>query len=229
MMTNLRKSSRRIHSVPGHVQLRWAAAMLLGAAVLVASGCHQGMWDRGRLKPLEKDAFAPFFDDGRTALPLPENTVQYGAPDTDDFFYTGKIDGQYATVFPFEVTREVLERGRNRFTIHCAPCHSPIGDGNGMIVQREMKQAGNYHIPRLLESPPGYFFDVMTNGFGVMYSAANRVSPEDRWAVVAYIRVLQLSQNAKVDELPEAVRQHVINPQPESTESSNESSHAAHE
>ena len=210
------------------VQLRWTALALLGVAVLAASGCHQGMWDRGRLKPLEKDSFAPFYKNGMTAQSLPENTVPYGAPDTDDFFYTGKIDGQYTTVFPFEVTREVLERGRNRFDIHCAPCHSPIGDGNGMIVQREMKQAGNYLIPRLIESPPGYFFDVMTNGFGVMYSAANRVTPEDRWAIAAYIRVLQLSQHAKVDELPEAIREQVTNPQPETTESSDESSHAAH-
>lgn len=200
---------------------------VLAVVALAASGCHQGMWDRGRIKPLEKEAFAPMFVNGLTALPLPENTVTYGAPDTNDFFYTGKIDGEYASVFPFEVTRDVLVRGQERYTIHCAPCHSPIGDGNGMIVQREMKQAGNYHIPRLRDSAPGYFFDVMTNGFGVMYSAANRVSPEDRWAIAAYIRVLQLSQHADVNELPAAIRDRVTSPQPESTESSDEASHAA--
>jgi cytochrome c553 len=203
-----------------------AILVALTAAALAVSGCHQGMWDRGRYKPLEKAAFAPFFENGMTARSLPENVVPYGSQESGDFFYTGKIDGDYASVFPFEVNREVLERGRDRYAIFCSPCHSPIGDGNGMIVQREMKQAGNYHLPRLQESPPGYFFDVMTNGFGVMYSYASRIEPQDRWAIAAYIRVLQLSQHANVDELPPDVQDKVLNPQPEST--SDEASHAAH-
>ncbi|GMV93167.1 MAG: hypothetical protein AMXMBFR82_29450 [Candidatus Hydrogenedentota bacterium] len=214
---------KRAHSV------RVFVAIVAVIAAIAASGCHQGMWDRGRIKPLEKEAFAPFMDDGRTALSLPDNVVPYGASaNIGDFMYTGKINGEYASVFPFEVTREVLERGKERYAIFCAPCHSPIGDGNGMIVQREMKQAGNYHIPRLQESPPGYFFDVITNGFGVMYSYASRIEPEDRWAIAAYIRVLQLSQHANVNELPPDVRKELEDPQPEPTATSNEANHAAH-
>ncbi len=193
---------RRYHGDVRVVRTRWVVVALAAAVLAGASGCHQGMWDRSHYKPLEKAEFSPFFDNGRTALPLPENTVSYQAPGLDDFYYTGKIDGEYATVFPFEVTREVLERGRDRFNIHCAPCHSPLGNGNGMIVQREMKKAGDYHIKRLREAGPGYFFDVMTNGFGVMYSAAFRVPPEDRWAIASYIRVLQFSQHANIDDLP---------------------------
>lgn len=222
-------AKKRIVQVLQFGKLRHRAQFIaLLGAVVIASGCHQGMWDRGRYKPLEKAEFAPFFEGGVTALTLPENVVPYGSRENGEFFYTGKIHGEYASVFPFEVTREVLERGKNRYNIYCAPCHSPIGDGNGMIVQREMKQAGNYHIPRLMESPPGYFFDVMTNGFGVMYSYATRIEPEDRWAIAAYIRVLQLSQHANVNDLPPDLRTELENPQPDSTETNDETSHAAH-
>ncbi|MCC6699013.1 MAG: cytochrome c [Candidatus Hydrogenedentes bacterium] len=199
--------------------------MLAVALAVLGAGCHQGMWDNSRIKPLEKATNAAFFPNGGMALALPEGTVQYGAPAQDDFLHTGKIDGEYATAFPFEITPGVLKRGQNRFTIFCQPCHSPIGDGNGMIVQREMKQAGNYHLPRLREAEPGYFFDVMTNGFGVMYSYASRITPEDRWAIAAYIRVLQYSQNAPVADLPADVVEHINNPEPAASQSSEEAHH----
>jgi hypothetical protein len=163
------------------------------------------MWNGSRIKPLEmvpEVASLASFTGGVTALPIIEGTVPFESAELDSFYYTGKINGDYATSFPFEITREVLERGRERYTIFCSPCHGQTGDGRGMIVQRELKQAGNYHDPRLMASPPGYFFDVMTNGFGVMYGYASRISPEDRWAIAGYIRVLQLSQDASIEDVP---------------------------
>jgi len=206
-------------------QLKWPVS--LGVAVaLAASGCHQGMWNNSRIKPLERMPDVEMFGDGR--LLLVEGTVPFGAANTDEHLYTGKIDGEYATSFPFEITKADLERGQNRYNIYCAPCHSKVGDGKGMIVQREMKRAGNYHQQRLMESPPGYFFDVMTNGFGVMYSYATRVSVEDRWKIAAYIRVLQLSQNASIEDVPDAEKQELLAPTQAAGQPSEEGSHAAH-
>lgn len=208
---------------------RWAA--LAAAAAICVSGCHQGMWNGSRIKPLEQMPDVPMFGGGH--LSLVENTVPFNAPHTDEFFYTGKIGGEYATSFPFKDMdeakwKEVLLRGQNRYNIYCAPCHSQVGDGKGMIVQREMKQAGNFHQQRLLDAAPGYFFDVMTNGFGVMYSYASRITPEDRWKIAAYIRALQLSQNASLADVPEgAERQKLQNEGTISAEPAQEGSHAA--
>jgi len=190
-----------------------AVALVLGMLVL---GCHQGMWDKSRLKPLEANAF---FADGKSARSLPEGTVQFGEPQIDSHLYEGKINGEYATTYPFEITAEVLARGKERYEIYCTPCHGYTGDGNGMVVQREMKKAASHtDDPRLLDpaqSPPGYFFDVITNGFGVMYSYATRINPEDRWAVVAYIKALQISQNAQIADLSAEDQDHVRNPKAE--------------
>lgn len=204
---------------------RGKAAVALGV-LLCASSCHQGMWNGSRIKPLEQMPDVPMFSGGH--LGFVEGTVQFEKPETDEFFYTGKINGEYATAYPFEITKEVLERGRRQFNVFCAPCHSRVGDGKGMIVQREMKQAGNYHQPRLREAAPGYFFDVMTNGFGVMYSYASRITPEDRWKIAAYIRVLQLSQDASLADVPEDVKGQLLTPQTEATQPVQEGSHAAH-
>ncbi|HRI88082.1 MAG TPA: cytochrome c, partial [Candidatus Hydrogenedentes bacterium] len=200
------------------------AALGLAFSTL-AAGCHQGMWNGSRIKPLEQMPAVTPFSNGH--LLFVEGTVPYGEARTDEHLYTGKINGEYATSFPFEITAADLERGRDRFNIFCAPCHSQAGDGKGMIVQREMKQAGNFHQARLRESAPGYFFDVMTNGFGVMYSYASRVSVEDRWKIAAYIRVLQLSQNASLDDVPEAEKQQLLAPDAAPAQSSEEGSHAA--
>ena len=150
--------------------------------------------------------------------------MAFNAANTDEF-YTGKINGG-CDAFP--VTKEVLLRGQDRYNIYCSPCHSQVGDGKGMIVQREMKLAGDYHQSRLRDAAPGYFFDVMTNGFGVMYSYASRIAPEDRWKIAAYIRALQLSQNASLADVPEDKRQELLAPanQPAGTEQ--EGSHATH-
>ena len=129
------------------------------------------------------------------AIP-PAHTVAQGQLHEDDAFFTGKIDGKLVPVLPKPVTREMLARGRERFDIYCAVCHGATGDGNGMIVQRGFPKPPSLHDRGLRDAPIGHFFDVMTNGYGVMYSYAARVTPDDRWAIAAYIRALQLSQHA---------------------------------
>ncbi len=200
---------------PRSAALRSGASAVALAAILFASGCHQGMWNNSRIKPLER---ATFYASGASSQAIPEGTVQFGKADASEYdvlFTTGKINGVDSPVFPMEITKDVLKRGQERFNIYCAPCHSQTGDGRGMIVQREMKLAGNYHQDRLRQAPPGYFFDVITNGFGVMYSYASRITPQDRWAIVAYIRALQLSQNASLADVPQAELEKLLKPQPE--------------
>lgn len=181
---------------------------------LVVAGCHQGMWNKSRLKPLEANGF---FENGSSSRNLPEGVVAFGKPNVDTHLYQGKVNGEYATTYPFEITPEVLARGKERYEIYCTPCHGYTGDGNGMVVQRELKKAASHTgDPRLLDpaqSPPGYFFDVITNGFGVMYSYATRIKPEDRWAVVAYIKALQISQNTQLADLSPAEQEQVRNPE----------------
>lgn len=171
------------------------------AALLALSGCElrQAMFDQPRYEPLEASAF---FADGRSARNPVKGTIARGQLRLDRHFYEGRVDTGLATELPMAVTRELLERGHQRFDIYCSPCHDRTGRGNGMIVQRGLKPPPTYHQDRLRQAPVGYFFDVITNGFGVMYSYASRVPPEDRWAIAAYIRTLQYSQNARIDQLP---------------------------
>jgi len=168
-------------------------------AILVLAGCRQDMHDQPRFKPL---AMSDFYTDLRSARPPVEGTVARGQLHEDSYFFTGKIGSNPGDYLPFPATREVLERGQQRFNIYCAPCHSRIGDGNGMIVQRGFKQPPSYHIERLEKAPLGYFFDVMTNGFGAMPSYAGQIPERDRWCIVAYIRALQLSQHASTADVP---------------------------
>ena len=120
----------------------------------------------------------------------------------DTHYYQGMVDGQLASTLPVTVTQELLERGQERFNIFCSPCHDQTGSGNGMIVKRGLKQLTSFHQQRLRDIQVGHFYDVITNGFGVMYSYASRIPVEDRWAIAAYIKVLQLSQNVEFDQLP---------------------------
>ena len=173
--------------------------LLFGLLLTTSCSWQQQMADQPRYDPLEK---SEFFSDGLASRQLVANTVARGQLKEDEQLYTGKVNGEYAQTFPFPVTQEVLERGQERYNIYCAPCHSELGDGKGMIVQRGFPQPTSFHTDRLREAAPGYYFDVMTNGFGVMYSYASRVKPEDRWAIVAYIRALQLSQNATLEDVP---------------------------
>jgi mono/diheme cytochrome c family protein len=151
------------------------------------------MVDQQKLKPLAEENF---FADGRGSRVPPVHTVARGQLRDDQQFYTGKVGDQLAATFPTPVTREMLTRGQERFDIYCAVCHGRTGEGNGMIVQRGFPQPPSFHEQRLRDAPVGHFVDVITNGYGVMYPYASRVSAEDRWAIAAYIRALQLSQHA---------------------------------
>ncbi len=178
-------------------------AALLGVVLLLigAAGCElrQAMYDQEKYEPLEASAF---FADGMSFRPQVDGTVARGQLMLDEHFYQGKMQGQLAETLPVAVDRQLLERGQERYDIFCAPCHGRTGAGNGMIVQRGLKQPPTYHQQRLREVPVGHLYDVITNGFGVMYSYAPRISVADRWAIVAYIKVLQLSQNLEFDQLP---------------------------
>jgi mono/diheme cytochrome c family protein len=157
------------------------------------------MQNQPRFKPLRQ---SDFFEDGRASRPLVAGTVARGDLREDTYFYTGMMGNKVGDVMPFPVTQEVLERGRQRYNIYCAPCHSETGDGNGMIVQRGYRRPPSYHTDRLRTAPLGHFFDVMTNGFGAMPDYAAQITPRDRWNIVAYIRALQLSQNAPASLVP---------------------------
>ena len=143
-----------------------------------------------------------FFVDGRGVRPQVENTVARGQMREDSYFYTGLQGGKEGDAMPFPATMAVLERGQERYNVYCTPCHSRVGDGEGMIVQRGYRPAGNFHTDRLMKAPLGHFFSVITNGYGAMPEYASQVAPADRWAIVAYIRALQLSQNAKQSDAP---------------------------
>ena len=175
-------------------------SVALWLPLFVAVGaCRQDMHDQPRYKPLAK---SDFFGDDRSARPLVADTVARGQLHDDEHLYSGKVGGQLATTFPFPVTAEVLARGQERFDIYCTPCHGLLGRGDGMIVQRGFKAPPSLHNDRLRSSPPGYYFDVMTHGFGAMSDYAAQVPVRDRWAIVAYIRALQLSQHASVEDVP---------------------------
>jgi mono/diheme cytochrome c family protein len=170
------------------------------AGFLALAGCRQDMQDQPRYKPL---AATDFFGDGRSARPEVEGTVARGHLHIDKARYTGKKeDGADIDEFPFPITQADLVRGQQRFNIFCSPCHSRVGDGNGMVVRRGFRQAASYHTEKLIKAPIGHFFDVMTNGFGAMPSYGSRVDPDDRWRIAAYIRVLQLSENARIEDVP---------------------------
>ena len=162
------------------------------------------MHDQPKYIPLRP---TEFFADGRSARPLIDGTVARGHLDDDAGYYTGKgPDGKPLDDFPFPVTKDVILRGQDRFNIYCTPCHDRLGNGDGMIVRRGFRHPPSYHIDRLRQAPNGYLYDVITNGFGAMPDYSAQVAPADRWAIVAYIRALQLSQNASINDVPAADR-----------------------
>jgi mono/diheme cytochrome c family protein len=169
-------------------------------AALALAGCRQDMHDTPRYEPLEASTF---FADGRSSRMLVANTVPRGLLREDTHLNEGRIDGKLATTFPMPVTAEVMARGQERFNVFCSPCHGRTGSGNGMVVQRGFRAPPSYHEDRLRNAPVGYFFDVMTNGFGAMQDYSAQVPVADRWAIAAYIRALQLSQRATVDDVPQ--------------------------
>ena len=178
------------------MRTRFLLALL---AALAVAGCRQDMHDGPRYEAFEaSDTFA----DKRASRTAPAGTVARGWLREDEALYTGKVNGQPVDAFPFAIQRADLERGQQRFNIYCTPCHGRIGDGRGMVVQRGLRQAASFHQDRLREEKPGYFFDVITNGFGAMPDYATQIPVQDRWLIVAYVKALQLSQHASVDDVP---------------------------
>ena len=186
------------------------AAPLMLAAILLFAGCRPDMMNQPKAKPLSQ---SDFFSNQANARPIPPHTVARGNARENAAFYTGLTNGVYVTQLPVKLTPELLSRGRERFDAMCSECHDRTGSGNGMVVQRGFAQPPSYHVPRLRNAPIGHFFDVITNGYGVMYSYATRVEPEDRWAIAAYIRALQLSHNVNAFELSPAEQQKLKNQQ----------------
>jgi mono/diheme cytochrome c family protein len=158
------------------------------------------MYDQPKYEPLEASTF---FDDGQASRPLVAGTVARGHLRLDQAFYTGKVGKQFVEEFPQPVTRQTLERGRERFNIYCSVCHGQVGNGDGMVVRRGFRKPPSLHIDRLRGAPVGHLYDVIMHGFGAMPGYAKPLPPEDRWAIVAYIRALQLSQYTPVASLPE--------------------------
>jgi len=177
---------------------RFAAVVSL-ASVAALAGCRQDMQDQPKFYPQRGTTF---FADGRSVRPQVQDTVARGQLHEDSYFYTGMVNGQEGTVMPFPVTMEVLQRGQERYNIYCSACHSRVGNGAGMIVQRGYSKAANFHTPRVQAAPLGHFFSVITNGYGAMPDYSAQVTPADRWAIVAYIKALQLSQDADPSDVP---------------------------
>ncbi|MGA7626543.1 MAG: cytochrome c [Candidatus Acidiferrales bacterium] len=175
------------------------------------SGCRLDMHIQPKYLPYEPTAF---FNDGRSERQPVPGTVARGQLRLDELLYTGKENGAISNRFPFPMTREDLERGQQRYNIYCTPCHDYTGGGDGIVVQRGFSPPPSFHSDRLRDAPAGHFFDVITNGYGSMYSYASRVEPEDRWRIAAYIRALQLSRHASVEDVPAEERDKL--PQPHS-------------
>ncbi len=193
---------RTATSSVGRPRLRSGAFLCLVAAlVMLLSACGRNMFDQPKVEPFEA---SQFFEDGAGMRVPPPNAIsrEFGALDRS--FITGQGDAGMLTELPIELTVDVLRRGQERFDIYCSPCHNYNGDGKGAVVRRGFPQPPSFiHEPRLLSAPVGYFYNAITNGFGRMFSYASRVAPEDRWAISAYVKALQLSQNADPSDIPE--------------------------
>jgi hypothetical protein len=180
--------------------LRYGVFVAGVATVMMLVGCRIDMHVQPRENPLSR---SDFYADQRSARPLIEGTVARGQLHEDTYFYTGKIGNNPGDVMPFPVTKEILEHGRERYNIFCAPCHSRLGDGNGFVPSRGFsRKPPSFHDVRLQKAPLGYFFDVITNGFGIMPDYASQIPAQDRWDIIAYVRALQLSQNATTADVP---------------------------
>lgn len=187
-----------------------AIAGVLGAVALLGGcGIRQDMHVQPKYLPLSE---SEFYADKRASRPIIAGTVARGHERADEAFYTGKVDNKPVTEFPIKVDAQLLERGRERYNVFCSPCHSRIGDGNGMIVQRGLRRPPSFHEQRLVNIAVGHFYDVITNGFGGMGDYSQQVPVRDRWAIAAYIRALQLSQNATRADVPAGVEISSVQP-----------------
>ncbi|HEX5481187.1 MAG TPA: cytochrome c [Terriglobia bacterium] len=181
----------------------WTLLCLGVFCLLFVEGCRLDMHIEPRYNPLSPSSE---FSDGRSERPRVLGTVARGHLRTDELLYTGRINGKLANVFPFPITKADLTRGQQRFDIYCTPCHDYTGSGHGMIVRRGFPNPPDYTSTKLMNDPVGHFFDVMTNGYGAMFSYADRVSVKDRWRIAAYIRALQLARHATVNDVPASDR-----------------------
>lgn len=179
----------------------------LVALMAIAPGCRQRMADQPAPRPLTPSAFFP---DGRSSRPFVDGTVARGELRDDEALYTGQAGGQIVEELPYLVNREMLDRGRERYDIFCAPCHDRVGEGQGMVVRRGFAQPPTFHSQRLREVRNGYLFDVITRGFGRMPAYAPQIPVADRWAIVSYIRALQVSQHATLEDVPATVREDLM-------------------
>jgi mono/diheme cytochrome c family protein len=177
--------------------------MLLTLAALALAGCRNDMWNQPKYKPL---AASSFFADGRSARPIPPGTIARGELNDTDAFHTGAANGVFLDRIPMAIDEQLLRRGQERFNIFCSPCHGLLGDGDGMIARRGFKIPANFHTDRLRQAPPGYVFQVISNGYGAMMDYGDQIPAQDRWAIVAYVRALQLSRYAPAADAPPEVR-----------------------
>ena len=175
-------------------------------ALLGLSACRQDMHDQPKYVPLRASTF---FADGLSARAPVTGTVARGTLNEDTLLSTGKVGAEDATVFPFAIDEQVMKRGQERYDIFCSPCHSKTGNGDGMVVRRGFRRPPAYSDERLRDVPIGHFYDVITNGFGAMPDYAVQVKAEDRWAIVAYVRALQLSGHATLNDVPPAERDRI--------------------
>jgi hypothetical protein len=177
--------------LPPRSGLRPASLLLALLCLLVVAGCRQDMHNQPKYRPLRPSAF---FADGASARPHVDGTVARGTLKDDEAFFTGKDGTAMVKELPFAITEADMNRGQQRYNVFCAPCHDTSGNGQGMIVRRGYRQPPSFHDPRLVAADPGHFFDVMTNGFGVMPDYRTEINARDRWRIVAYVRALQLAQ-----------------------------------
>lgn len=176
-------------------------------SLLALTACRQDMQDQPKYKPLAASSFYP---DGRSARPIPANTIARDELNDTDPIHTGAQNGAFLDTIPVRVNKELLARGRDRFDIFCSPCHGRLGDGNGMVAQRGFRIPADLHTARLRSVPPGYLYQVITNGYGGMPDYGDQIpAVDDRWAIVAYVRALQLSQNATLADVPADERQNL--------------------
>jgi len=172
-------------------------------AVAVLAGCRQDMHNQPKYRAY---SYSSFWSDSRSMRPKVDHTIARGQLKIDSALHRGRAGDQFVNDIPYKLTHEFVARGQQRFNIYCTPCHGGAGDGEGIVAQRGFKHPPTYHQDRLRNQPVGYIFDVITNGYGSMISYASRIPARDRWAIVAYVRALQLSQNANVSDVPEADR-----------------------
>ena len=185
--------------------------LLIAVVMGMLGGCRQEMYDQPKYKPL---AESNFFADHRTSRPIPEGTVARGWLEADSRYYEGKVGDQLVSTLPMRLTRELLDRGQERYNIFCSPCHDRTGSGRGMVVRRGYQPPPSFHIERLRDAPVGHFFEVSTHGLGAMPDYAAQIPVEDRWAIAAYIKALQLSEWAPLADVPSDKRSALSSPKP---------------